>query len=135
MSPEVMARKLKRLDAYLAALEPHRGRSAAEIRTDPYEVERLLELLVQVAVDIVAHLLAEQGVTPATYREVFEEAGRHGLIPEDLAGRLADAAGMRNVLVHLYEEIDYEIVAASIDRAADDFREFFRIFQARLEGP
>ena len=87
-------------------------------------MERLLELLVQVATDIVAHLVAEKGMTPASYRETFVIAGREGLLPEELAGRLTEAAGMRNVLVHLYEDIDYEIVAASVERALSDFRRF-----------
>ena len=65
MSPEVLARKLERLSVYLTHLEHHRDRSAADIRQDPYAVERLLELVVQVALDIVAHLLSERGVTPA----------------------------------------------------------------------
>ncbi len=133
MSPEVLARKLERLRAYLSDLVPHRGRSAAELREDPYEVERLLELLVQVSVDILAHELAERDETPTSYRETFERAGRRGLLPEDLAGRLADAAGLRNILVHLYEEIDYEIVAASIGSAVDDFGELLEVLQRRLE--
>lgn len=133
MSPDVLARKLERIAEYLSVLEAHRGRSAQNLRDDPYEVERLLELLVQVATDIVAHLLAEGGATPSSYRGVFEEGGRRELLPTELADRLADAAGLRNVLVHMYEDIDYGIVAASIGRALEDFNEFLRIFQKRLE--
>ena len=132
MSPEVLARKLERLAFYLAALESHRGRTAEEIRNDPYAVERVLELLVQVAVDIAAHLVVEQGASPASYRETFVEAGRKGLIPERLAATLADAAGLRNILVHLYENIDYEIVANSVGSALRDFREFLQILEKRL---
>ena len=50
-----------------------------------------------------------------------------------MATRLADAAGLRNILVHLYEEIDYEIVAASIGPAIDDFGRLLRVLQARLD--
>jgi uncharacterized protein YutE (UPF0331/DUF86 family) len=131
---EVLARKLERLRSYLSDLAPHRGKTAAEVRDDPYEIERLLELLVQVAVDILAHELAERGETVSSYRESFERAGQVGLVPEELAARLMDAAGLRYVLVHLYEEIDYEIVAASIGQALDDFEELFREFERRLRG-
>lgn len=133
MSPEVLARKLDRLRAFLSDLRPHRDRSAADVRQDPYEVERLLELLVQVSVDVLAHQLAERSVTPDSYRAVFEHAGQEGLIAQDLASRLADAAGLRNVLVHLYEEIDYEIVATSIGRAIDDFGELLEALLDRLD--
>ena len=134
LSPEVLARKLERLALYLGALEGHRGRSAVEIRDDPYELERLLVLLVQVAVDIAAHLVVEQGAAPSSYREAFLEAGRQRLIPEALAAKIADAAGLRNILVHLYEEIDYEIVANSVPNALQDFREFLQAMEKRLDG-
>lgn len=134
MSPDVLARKLERLSVYLAHMRRHRGRTAAEIRQDPYEVERLLELVVQVALDIIAHLLSEQGVTPSSDRAAFEEAGRRGLLPQTLAARLADAAGLRNVLVHLYEDVDYEIIAGSIPGALTDFGEFVRIFRGYLDS-
>lgn len=131
MTREVLLRKLARLRTYLEDLRPHRGRSPGELADDPYEVERLLELLVQVAVDIVTHELAEGGVVPESYRIAFLEAGRAGLIPEELAASLADAAGLRNVLVHLYEDIDYEIVAESVARALADFTRFQEVYSAR----
>lgn len=133
MTRDVLARKLGRLRAYLADLAPHAGRTPDEILADPYEVERLLELVVQVAVDIVGHDLAERDVVPESYRRSFLLAGEHGLLPPELAASLADAAGLRNVLVHLYEEIDYEIVASSVERALRDFGRFLEVYAARLE--
>lgn len=132
MSPDVLTRKLRRLSGYLDDLSTHRGRGAAEIAGDPYELERLLELIVQLAVDILSHLLSERRVSPESYRATFELAGEHGLLPTDLAGRLARAAGLRNILVHLYEDIDYDIVATSIDPAIEDFGTFVRYLQERL---
>lgn len=132
VSPDVLARKLRRLSDYLDDLSAHRGRGAAEIAGDPYELERLLELVVQVAVGILSHLLAERRVSPESYRATFELAGEHDLLPTDLAGRLARAAGLRNILVHLYEDIDYDIVATSVDPALDDFGAFVRHFHERL---
>lgn len=132
MTREVLARKLASLERYLDDLRPHRGVSAGELRDDPYRVERLLELVVQVAVDVVTHELAERRVTPDSYRDAFRQAGRAELIPDELAGRLADAAGLRNVLVHMYDDIDYEVVAPSVDRALDDFTSFLELYRDRL---
>lgn len=137
MTRDVLVRKLSRLRVYLEDLAPHVGRSAEDVIDDPYEIERLLELLVQVAVDVIGHELAERGVVPESYRQTFLLAAEHGLLPADLAESLADAAGLRNVLVHLYEDIDYGIVAASIDRAMADFTRLLELYSARLEeeGP
>jgi uncharacterized protein YutE (UPF0331/DUF86 family) len=55
------------------------------------------------------------------------------LLPPDLAGRLQEAAGMRNVIVHLYQEIDYAILHASIRPALRDFGHFVALFEARLD--
>jgi uncharacterized protein YutE (UPF0331/DUF86 family) len=132
---DVLARKLGRLRVLLADLAPHAGRSASEIIDSPYEVERLLELLVQIAVDVVGHDLAELGIVPESYRRTFLLAGEQGLLPSDLAASLADAAGLRNVLVHMYEEIDYEIVATSVERALRDFGRFLELYARRLDDP
>ena len=55
-----------------------------------------------------------------------------GILPEALAARLADAAGLRNILVHMYETIDYEIVAASLSPALEDFGDLLDLYRKRL---
>jgi uncharacterized protein YutE (UPF0331/DUF86 family) len=132
VAPEVVVRKLDTLRSLLAELEKHAGATADEIRQDPYRVERLLELLVTAAADLLSHLLAERGEQPGTYREIFRRAGEQGLIAAELAERLEKAAGMRNVLVHLYEDIDYQVVADSVERALADFDEFLRVMRQRV---
>lgn len=133
MTRAVLARKLERLRTYLSDLQPHSGKSVDQVLEDSYEVERLLELLVQVAVDIVGHELAEKGIVPDSYRDAFFQAGKRGLLPSELAASLADAAGLRNVLVHIYEDIDYEIITNSIDEALRDFGRFLELYSARLD--
>jgi len=126
VAPEVVVRKLDTLRSLLAELEKHAGATAEEIRRDPYRVERLLELLVTAAADLLSHLLAERGEQPGTYREIFRRSGEQGLIAAELAERLEKAAGMRNVLVHLYEDIDYGIVQESVGQALRDFPALIR---------
>lgn len=126
MAPEVVVRKLGYLRSLLDELRKHAGATADEIADDPYRVERLLELLVTAAADLLTHLLAERGTQPGTYRETFRRAGELGLLDRDLSERLQKAAGMRNVLVHLYDEIDYGIVREGIENALRDFPQLIR---------
>jgi uncharacterized protein YutE (UPF0331/DUF86 family) len=133
MVPEVFLRKLTYLRQLLADLAPFENAILAQVQAEHYKLERIFELLVMAASDILHHLLAERGITPTTYRDTVHLAAEQGLIPSDLAARLQDAAGMRNVLVHLYEQIDYSILKDSISPALHDFEQFVTLFEINLD--
>lgn len=50
-------------------------------------------------------------------------ASRAGLLPADLAERLAGSAGMRNVIVHQYAELDRDLVAAAVAKTIEGYRD------------
>jgi uncharacterized protein YutE (UPF0331/DUF86 family) len=133
LSPEVLARKLAKLRVFLSDLRPYAGASLHAVEEDHYRVERLLQLLVEVATDILAHELARLGVVPASYRDAVRKAVEEGLLSEELGESLERAAGLRNVLVHLYEDLDMEVLTASVEPALNDFGQFLKLFQERLE--
>lgn len=133
MSPEVFARKLAKLREFLADLRPFAEASLTEGEKDHYVIERLLQLLVEVGTDILAHELAGRGIVPTSYRDTVRKSVEEGLLPQELGDRLERATGLRNVLVHLYEEVDLEILTESIRPALEDFGEVLKIFQGRLE--
>ena len=58
MSPEIVNRKLVSITTYLNDLLPYRDVSFEEFMKRHYEIERLLELLIMTASDIVFHLIA-----------------------------------------------------------------------------
>jgi len=58
--------------------------------------------------------------------------GREGLLEEDLADRLAQAAKQRNVLVHLYLDVDDRKVFDSLSRL-DDLRRFAAFVEEQLD--
>lgn len=132
MAPDVLLRKLLYLRQLLTDLAPYENATYAEVEAEHYKLERLFELLVATATDILFHKLAEMDIAPNSYREAFRLAGEHRLLPLDLAGRLQNAASMRNILVHLYEDIDYHILYDSIQPALRDFSQFAAIFAQDL---
>jgi uncharacterized protein YutE (UPF0331/DUF86 family) len=121
---EVLLRKLAYLRLLLRDLSAFEGATQAEVEAQHYVVERIIELMVGVASDLLFHLLAERGLQPSSYREAFKLAGREGMLTVELAEQLQLAAGMRNILVHMYEEIDYAIVHQSIQPMLRDFARF-----------
>lgn len=125
MSPEVVRRKLARMAEYLEELRPY-GESLFEtFWEDHYKIERLIELLVMAASDIVIHLLDSRGdPMPVSYRSAFLRAGESGLLSHELSRNLALGAGLRNILVHEYEEIDYPLLHRSLPAIVSDMTRF-----------
>ena len=70
--------------------------------------------------------------TPEDYGDAFAILGAEKRLPAALAAKLRLAAGMRNVLVHGYAEVDPRIVWTTLSDL-DDLREFATVMRARLD--
>ncbi len=83
-----------------------------------------LVVAVQAVADTAAHIAVCEGFgPPESYGAAVRSLSAGGILPDDLAERLARAVGLRNVLVHLYLEVDPQRVIRAIE-ARDDFRRF-----------
>lgn len=134
MSPDVTKRKIALIVQYLDDLARYRGISYDDYLKNRYAIERILELVVMTAADLVFHLLAaREESTPVSYGSAFLRAGETGLIKVELAERLAKAAGMRNVLAHGYETIDHRLIHQSVGQTLSDFTEFTRQIEKTME--
>lgn len=66
-------------------------------------------LVIQEAIDICSHVIADQGWGPvASLRDHFTLLGDKGVLPADLASRLATGVKVRNLVGHGYAAIDPE---------------------------
>lgn len=80
-----------------------------------------LFVALQECVSLAVHWLADEGLTvPQTYGEVFRRLGEREVIASDLAGRLAAAAGLRNLIAHRYGALDMRRVYAIASERVDD---------------
>ena len=126
-SSETILRKLNfmsRCIKYLKSIDP----KTVNLESD-YEkrsaVERNFQLAVESAIDIGEIIISEEGFErPPDYKSVFLVLGRHYILPEDFAQRFAPYAGFRNVLVHMYEEVDLGILEEFLTERLGDFEEF-----------
>jgi uncharacterized protein YutE (UPF0331/DUF86 family) len=88
---------------------------------------------VQQCVDIGAHLITSLDLPPpGTMGETFDRLAEGKVIDGALADRLKKAVGFRNIAVHNYERVNWDIVHAVCSRHLDDFRTFAREVAARL---
>jgi uncharacterized protein YutE (UPF0331/DUF86 family) len=128
--------KLNLLIARLDELEPLLDCTLDEYRTNHvkrYAIERLIELIVESAADINRHVVEALGAAPPqTYYSTFEEMGRLGVIPRDAARRLGGTTGLRNRLVHGYEEVSHEIDHRSLVPLSHYYKQYVGWLDAYL---
>ncbi|GAB7389245.1 DUF86 domain-containing protein [Bacillaceae bacterium] len=135
---QVVHRKLTKMSEYLRELNELIALPPQEFFRHFYymrSAERLLQLLVDVAVDINNHILVDEGYPAGKdYYSSFFDLIKLGVYNETFACQIAPSAGLRNILVHEYEEIDEEIVRQSMTKAASLYREYMGFILKYLEN-
>ena len=77
--------------------------------------------------DIGANILAKKGKgKPEDYKGVFQELGKSGILPADFARKIEGLAGLRNILVHEYAEVDPGQLFDNLSGGLNDFETFSR---------
>jgi len=61
---------------------------------------------------------------PTTYKGIFPELAKIGVLPHDLAHELEKMAGFRNILVHLYMKVDLQKVYDYMQNDLEKFEQF-----------
>ena len=87
--------------------------------------ERDFQVAIQAALDIGSIILADQSVMlPKDYKDIFPALAEIGVLPADFAQKLVGMARFRNVLVHLYLEVDLQRVYRYLQENLEDFESF-----------
>jgi len=124
--------KLDLMTTYLDRLKAYESVTLEEYLAD-YDkqlvVERLLQLIIQVALDLNRYFLKQLQVEqPAKNFDGFIEIAKHGIITSELAEILAESGSLRNRLVHVYDEINPVLVYRSIQKAL----QYYPIYQRQV---
>jgi len=128
MDREVIEQKLESLRRCVERVCQKTPPTAAALASDP-DAQDILTLnltrAVQLCVDIGAHLIASQDkAAPDTMGQTFDVLADMGVISAELAVRMKKSVGFRNIAVHNYEAIDWEITHAIATRHVNDFAAF-----------
>lgn len=134
---DLVRRKLARLNTYLERLDPVAQKTFREYQREDYlrfSTERLIQLIVECATDINNHVVVEtRSRPPEDYRTSFLKAAEVGLITQELAKKIQGSAGMRNVLVHEYMDIDHKMVFAAVPKTLKYYRQYLKQVNRFLE--
>jgi len=128
MDREVIEQKIESLRRCVDRVRLKTPATAAILAGDP-DAQDILTLnltrAVQLCVDIGAHLIAAKDKpAPDTMGQTFDVLTDMGVLSTELAVRMKKAVGFRNIAVHNYEAIDWEIAHAIAVRHIDDFSAF-----------
>lgn len=132
VNPNVLHRRLEKLDEYLGYLEEAQRYSFREFVEDPERrgsVERYLHLAIEALTDMANHVVADDDLGSVEQaRDLPPLLAEHGYLEEPLVSRWQDMIGFRNVLVHEYTDIDPEQVYDVLQHQLDDLRRLRRVF-------
>lgn len=109
---EIIKAKIKDIENYLKELEPILALPNRDIASH-YEklrtVERDFQLIVDTILDINSHIIAVNKLPISDdYQHTFVILAQYKFISPILAEKIAPVAGMRNLIVHKYGEVDME---------------------------
>jgi uncharacterized protein YutE (UPF0331/DUF86 family) len=130
LDPEVVQQKLSHIARLRQDLLTMGAMDASRLQAEPvtrHAGEWILTQVAQLAAASASYLVVRSGdPVPATYREAFRLLAAGRLIESELAERLQALAGMRNLLVHRYDDIDLTLLADGLRRLPDDADAFVR---------
>jgi len=134
---DLIRQKLESLRRCVQRVDEKCPADAATLERDP-DLQDIVTLnlsrAIQLCVDVGAHLIASADApAPTTMAQTFDWLARSGVLTPELAGRLRRAVGFRNIVIHNYEAIDWQVVHALARRHLTDFEDFARAIGTHLQ--
>ncbi len=86
-----------------------------------------MQTAIAAVIDISQHITAEKGsLTNASYAEAIEHLGELKIFPEEFASSFARVAKLRNVMVHLYDNINFDLIWSLVPNLIKDSSQFIK---------
>ncbi len=130
--PDVIRKRLEKLDEYLAILRQLQRYSYDEFVANPERygsAERFLQLAIESLNDVGNHVVAESGLgTVDWYSDIPRRLREAGLIDSSQEETWIKMIGFRNILVHDYLKIDRKIVFRVLQDNLGDLEAFKQVF-------
>ncbi len=84
-------------------------------------LERNIQLAVEFLIDLSNYILSESvGEVPDTYKEIVAKTGELCDLEKELIKEVRGIIGLRNIIVHLYADIDYDVILSELGNIIDE---------------
>ncbi len=124
----VVLRKISQIRQRLTRLKDKKDISVARLRSDPDTQDIVLhnlQLAIQGCVDIGSHIIADEGWGIAgSFSEIFYILQEKKVLGPVLTDKIIAMVGFRNLLVHEYETIRFDLVYDILQTHLSDIEEF-----------
>ncbi len=120
--------KIEEIEEYLSDLNEIRPDSFEDYENSKEEraaCEHYFEKIVEAVEDLAFLVVKDRKIKVDDENKIFDIIADNGVIKGELALKLKDAKGMRNIIAHEYGEVDDEVVFEAIQNEIEmDVREF-----------
>ncbi|MEE8057445.1 MAG: DUF86 domain-containing protein [Pseudomonadales bacterium] len=128
MDQMILAEKLESLRRCIKRIADKKPRLIDSLIIDP-DIQDILVLnltrAIELCVDIGSHIISgSEATVPQTMGDVFTILQQLNAISAQTSQQLKKAVGFRNIAMHNYGTINWEIVYAICDKSLEDFRTF-----------
>jgi uncharacterized protein YutE (UPF0331/DUF86 family) len=94
-----------------------------------------LQVAVECCIDVANHIIARQGFrSPETFADTFTVLAENQVIEPEFVSTAHNMVRMRNRLVHLYWEVDADVLYQTLQHNLDDFCRFRGYVYRSLQG-
>ena len=128
MDKQIVEQKLESLRRCIERIQGKQPLTVNDLETDIDKQDIIslnLSRAVQLTVDIGVHIISGlSSQVPDTMGQTFEVLADKHVIPKELATRLKKSVGFRNIAVHNYDAINWDIVHSIVQLHLKDFSEF-----------
>jgi uncharacterized protein YutE (UPF0331/DUF86 family) len=89
---------------------------------------------IEASIDLTNHLISQNNLPiPESYTDSFKILKDEGVLSPELTLKLIDMAKFRNRLVHIYWDVDDELVYEILNKDINDIKKFLKAYLAFLK--
>ncbi|MEK7175736.1 MAG: HepT-like ribonuclease domain-containing protein [Patescibacteria group bacterium] len=131
LNKDLIKRKISLIQDDLIHMADFKDATFEEVTTNYGKqaiIERLMERIINRAIDINQHLIAELGKEdssgPKDYKNTFTLLVKFSIYPEEFGQEISKSIGTRNKLVHEYDNVNQQAIYNSIKDCLIDYQQY-----------